>query len=53
MNWAIEILKAVEAFLERVSDKEQGESIILPDIRQAIADLEEKEMQRQMRREGE
>ena len=53
-NYAIEVLKEEEKHLEYIREKGVGFKYEdLRDIRQAIADLEEKDMQRQMRREAE
>jgi len=58
MNYAIEVLEEKELYLEielKYLIDLGGEGIVvknrLADIRQAIADLEEKEAQREMRRE--
>ena len=48
MNYAIEVLKQKEQELEKERD-ENWDNLIY--IRQAIADLEEKDTQRQIRRE--
>ena len=50
MNYAIEILKCEESRLERFNKIGNIGKKYLAEIRQAIADFEEKEMQRQMRR---
>ena len=52
MNYAIEVLKCEELRLESFNKIDKISKKYLAEIREAIADLEEREVQRQMRREG-